>query len=323
MDLNKHAPAGFGGFIRQLEKRAPIVRGLGRAEHAERDRHARIDSQGFEPITIVLNPFRVESGVFTGDLKHPRIQLAEHADQLTDLVPGSEPTRNRLAVRRLVVARARGGKAGGARLNGTADFTLHGFEIVVGRFFSKSPLTHDVGPQRGMTDIGRIVNAFGQPLNRIQVFRIGGPTPLDACFHGFRRNVFGALQIPHHQQFVFFTARGEREAAVTHHHAGNAMPARACTQRVPKHLGVHVRMAVNKAGGNDMPLGIDDFPGVLTNFANGDNFARSDSDIGLKAGQPGTINHRTVFNKEIVLHAASYRLCRREKASQDRRITQR
>ena len=56
-----------------------------------------------------------------------------------------------------------------------------------------------------------------------------------------------------------------------------------------------------------MSLGIDDFLGVLTNFANGGNFAPSDGDVGLKAGQPGAINHRTVFNKEIVLHAASYR----------------
>ena len=56
-----------------------------------------------------------------------------------------------------------------------------------------------------------------------------------------------------------------------------------------------------------MSLGIDDFPGALADFANGGNFALSDGDVSLKAGQPGTINHRTVFNKEIVLHAASYR----------------
>ena len=56
-----------------------------------------------------------------------------------------------------------------------------------------------------------------------------------------------------------------------------------------------------------MSLGIDDFPGALTNFANGGNFALSDCHVRLKARQPGTINHRTVFNKKIVLHAASYR----------------
>ena len=106
VDLNKHTPAGFGGLVGQRKKRAPIVRGLGRAEHAERDRHTRIHRQGFEPVTIVLNPFRVGSGVFAGNLKHPGVQLAEHTDQLTNLVPGGEPTRNRLAIGRLVVPRA-------------------------------------------------------------------------------------------------------------------------------------------------------------------------------------------------------------------------
>ncbi len=63
-------------------------------------------------------------------------------------------------------------------------------------------------------------------------------------------------------------AWGKRKATVTHHHTGNVMVARARSQRVPVDLSIHVGMPIDKAWGNHMALGVENFFGAGADLAN-------------------------------------------------------
>ena len=313
--LEEHASAGRGRLVGQREERPPVVRRFRRAEHAERHGDARIHGQRLEAVAILLDARRVEAGVFARDFEHAGVEFTQHADEAAHLVPVGQPAGDGLPVGRLVVARAGRGEPRGAGLDRAAYLALHGREIVGRRFVGERTLTHDVGTQRGMADVGRVVDALGEFVDRVQIFGIRRPTPRDAGVHGLGRDVLGAFQIAHDEQLVCFAARGEREAAVPHHYAGDPVPARAGAQRVPEHLGVHMRMAVDEAGRHDVPLGIDDLCGTVAQAADRRDFPLDDPDVGLKARQPGTVHHRPVFDEQVVLHGPSYRGCRPRRAS--------
>ena len=136
-----------------------------------------------------------------------------------------------------------------------------------------------------MPDIGGIVDPLRERVNRIQVFRVGCPTPRNAGFHCFRGNIFCPFKITHHQQFVLLCTRGERKTAIPHHHTGDAVPARTRPQRVPEHLGIHMGVRIDKPWGDHMPLGINDLVRTFTNAADGRDFSLADADVGLKARQ--------------------------------------
>ncbi len=84
------------------------------------------------------------------------------------------------------------------------------------------------------------------------------------------------------------------------------MVARARSQRVPVDLSIHVGMPIDKAWGNHMALGVENFFGAGADFANRGNLPVDNTDIRAVARQAGTINDRTVFNDQIVVHAGSF-----------------
>ena len=64
----------------------------------------------------------------------------------------------------------------------------------------------------------------------------------------FVGDVLRALQVADDEASVRLGARGERKSAITHHHAGDAVPAGGGAERVPEDLGVHVGVAVDETG---------------------------------------------------------------------------
>ena len=95
-------------------------------------------------------------------------------------------------------ARARGAETGGSRLDRGAQFAFHRGQIFGGRFVAKRPLTHGVGAQGRVTDVRGIVDALGQPVDRVQIFAKASPRPGDASLHRLRRDILGTLEITHH-----------------------------------------------------------------------------------------------------------------------------
>ena len=80
--------------------------------------------------------------------------------------------------------------------------------------------------------------------------------------------------------------RRQREPAVAHDHGGHAVPARAGAQRVPEHLGVHVGVAVDEAGGDDVALGVDLVGAPLPDAADGGDAPVAHAHIGPVAALP-------------------------------------
>ena len=276
------------------------------AEHAKRDGHAGVNGQRLEATEILVDPVGIEPDVFVRNFKHAGVHLPHDTDQLADLVPGRETARHRLAIRGLVVVGARGGKANGTRPNRIAHFPLHRFQVIGRGGVGERPLPHHVGAQRGMANIGGVVDALGQALDRIQVFGIGCPTPLDASLHRLGGDVLRALKIAHHQKLILLATGRQREAAVAHHYTGDAVPAGAGTQGIPEHLRVHMGMGIDETWCHDMAVGVEDLLGAVANFADGSNLAVDNAHVSAKAGEPRAIDDSAIFNHEIVLHHSSF-----------------
>ena len=74
---------------------------------------------------------------------------------------------------------------------------------------------------------------------------------------------------------------GEREPAVAHHHAGDAVPAGRHAEVVPEELGVHVAVGVDETGRDDEPGGVDLRSAPDVDLADRDDAVAGDGDVPL------------------------------------------
>ena len=145
----------------------------------------------------------------------------------------------------LIAARRR--EADRARVQRVAQLDLHRRDVGVGARLVEGALAHDVGAQRGVPDVGRVVDALGQRVDGVEVFAEGGPRPVDAGRHRRGRDVFGAFEVAHDQRALFGARRREGETAVAHDGGRRAVPRGAGAEMVPEDLRVHVRVTVDEA----------------------------------------------------------------------------
>ncbi len=162
------------------------------------------------------------------------------------------------SVRGLVVAGARGREAHGAGGQRVGQLALHRRQVsaAVGRLGERA-LAHGVGAQRRVPDVARVVDPLGPARDGVEVLGVGLPRPLDARLHRLGGDVLGALEVAHDEVPLVGPARRQREAAVAHHDAGHAVPARAGAERIPRDLRVHVGVAVDEAGRHHVVARVD------------------------------------------------------------------
>ena len=125
------------------------------------------------------------------------------------------------------------------------------------------------------------------------------------CGHGVGRDVLGPLEVAHDEMALVGPRRCEGEAAVAHDHAGDAVVARARAERVPQHLGVHVRVAVDEAGRDDVPFGVDLVGAPFADPPDGGDAAPPHADVGPIARQPRPVDDVTVADHQVVLHRSA------------------
>ncbi len=130
-------------------------------------------------------------------------------------------------------------------------------EVVLGGRLGERALAHDVHAQGGMADIGAVVDGLGEAVDGGEVLGEGLPRPVDAGEHRLGRDVLDRGQAAGEPLALLGPARRQREAAVAHDHGGDPVPAGAAADRVPRHLGVHVGVAVDEARGDDQAVGVD------------------------------------------------------------------
>ena len=83
-----------------------------------------------------------------------------------------------------------------------AQLALHRAQVVLAGRLVEGALAHDVGAQRGVADVARVVDALGQRLQAVEELGEGRPRPLDARLHGLGRDVLGALEVADDQVLV-------------------------------------------------------------------------------------------------------------------------
>ena len=162
---------------------------------------------------------------------------------------------------------------------------LHAAQIILARLLVERALAHRVHAQRRVADIHAVVEALGQAFDIGQVFREGFPGPIDAGHHRLGRDVLDRGQAAREPLAVLGLARRQRKAAIAHDHAGHPMPARAAAERVPGDLRVHMGVAVDEAGRDDQPVGIDHPLRRGPDAADLDDPPVLDADIGAIARQ--------------------------------------
>src|SRR5262245_16294333 len=62
-------------------------------------------------------------------------------------------------------------------------------------------------------------------------------------------------------------------------------------------------MAIDKAGGDDMPLGVNCFIGAAIDLPDSGDTAVGDADVGLVTREPGAVDYGAAAHNYIVLHA--------------------
>ena len=205
-----------------------------------------------------------------------------------------DAARHRLVVRCLVVGRAGGGETDGAGAHRLLDDSAHAGKVVVARRLGECPFSHDVGAQGGVPDVTGVVDPLGQGLEHIQVLGVAFPAPADAGQHGLAGDVFGPFQVAKHQVGLGFPARGQGEATVAHDDAGDAVVAGTRADGVPEHLGVHVGMAVDESGGDDVAVGVDVVGSLLGDPADAGDPAVDDAQVRRKCGRARAIDDGTI-----------------------------
>src|SRR5207249_8064037 len=146
------------------------------------------------PPVTVAQPLRVAAGALAGQLEDARVHLAHDADQPSHLVPGGQTAGHGPPVGRLVARRAGSGEADGAGADRVAQLALHGSEIVLAGFLLERALAHDVGAERRVADVPRVVGAVGKALYAIEELGERPPRPVDAGVHRLGGDVLGALE---------------------------------------------------------------------------------------------------------------------------------
>jgi len=194
---------------------------------------------------------------------------------------------------------ARSGEPDRACAYRLAHLALHRGEIVAAGRLAERTLAHHIASQRGMADVSRVVDPFGQPIDRVQILWKVLPRPADPRLHRFRRDVLGALQVAHHQVLFALAAWRQGEAAVAHHDRRHPMPARTDAQGISEDLRVHVGVSVDESGRDDGALRVDRFARRLGDFAHGHDFAARDSHVGAKTRRARAVDNKRVADDKV------------------------
>src|SRR5262249_49726151 len=176
--LREHAPTFARRLLDGLEPEPPRGRLDAPREDAEGDGAPGIQRELFE-LRIIVRSLRPER-----DLEDAGARLAHRAYETLELAPARLPACDRPTAGGLVPGGARGREPDGASLDRLADVARHRLQIVLARGTVEGALAHDVGPECGMADVARVVDALRQTVEHVQELREGLPAPLDAGAHG-------------------------------------------------------------------------------------------------------------------------------------------
>ena len=201
---------------------------------------------------------------------------------------------------------ATGGEAEPARGQRLAQQGPHqGYLVVVG-LVADGVVAHDRPAQGAMPHQEAGVHAHPPALDGPQVVGEALPVPRHALLQGGQLH---ALDLHHHalEVLAVFGASegGEREAAVSADHGGDAEQVRRGGPGIPEDLGVVVGVGIDEARAHDQALGVDRVGGVgvgvgeVARVGHGHYPAAVDADVGWAGRRAGAVDQRPAGDQRV------------------------
>ena len=118
-------------------------------------------------------------------------------------------------------------------------------------------LAHHVDAQRAVRQLRAEIDVARPRFERVEVLAERFPRPVQALVERRAGNVLDAFHQLDQALAVLGLHRREADAAIAHHHRGDAVPARGLQTRVPGRLAVVVGVDVDEARRDQQALGVD------------------------------------------------------------------
>ena len=288
------------GLLQVAEHARPLVRAFVALDHGEPAapvralRHAAQQAEFVSLLVEVGNP---------ADGAPP--DRADRVGQPQQFALLGEGAGHAVAVGGQMRDGTRGGEAARARLQRLADDIGHEADIVLRRrLVGDAAFAHRIGPDGAMRHLCGDVDGARARLQRVEIFRKALPVPGEALGERGARNVLHAL---HHadQRMVRVRAGGrEADAAIAHHHRGDAVPARRGQLAVPCRLAVIMGVDIDEAGRHQRAVRVDLAPAGPGPAAGLRDAPALDRNVAGEGFAPGSVDDRAAANDQIVHGAA-------------------
>jgi hypothetical protein len=148
--------------------------------------------------------------------------------------------------------------------------------------------------------LGADVDHVGVGGDGVEVLGEGLPAPADALAQRGAGDVLDALHQADEPVVAIGCHRGEPDAAVAHHHGGDAVPARRRQQGVPGGLAVVVGVDVDEPGRDQGAVGVDLLAGRAGDTADLGDAPAGDGDVRGPGGVPRPVDDRAAPDDQIV-----------------------
>ena len=125
------------------------------------------------------------------------------------------------------------------------------------------------------------------------------PLPVKAGAQRVERHALDPRQHPREVVLLVGPRGRQREAAVAAEHRGDAVLHRRARGRVPEQLGVVVRVQVDEARRERLPLCVNGFRGLFVDVADGDDPPVTHADVAATGGRAGAVDDLSVADQQI------------------------
>ena len=167
-----------------------------------------------------------------------------------------------------------------------------GHRMGFGRF------AHDMHAQGRMRDHGGDIHVIGPRIQRVHVFGEAFPIPRQAFGQHNFRQILNAFHQLHQHIAPFGPARRKTNTAIAKQRGGHAIDRRRKQPAAPGGLRIIMRVDIHKAGRHDQPLGVNLLRRAGRDFANLENAAIANGDIGFIRGRASAIHQRAATNDQ-------------------------
>ena len=160
---------------------------------------------------------------------------------------------------------------------------------------------HDEDAQGRMRHLGREVDVAAALRQGVEIVGEALPVPRHALAHHQLGDVFDAFHDLDQRVAVLRPAGREADAAIAHHHGGDAVARGRHEALVPGRLPVIVGVDVDEARRDGQPLGVDLLAPGAGDAADGSDAAVLHGDIGLARRTARAVEHGAVAHHQIEL----------------------